>query len=67
VYYGGLPIGSLGNKAGLVGAFELAVMVKAIALIAGEAVQWSLGILKYIVGGFERLAGSDPDASAPGR
>ena len=67
VYYGGLPIGSLGHKAGLADALELAVMVKAIALIAGEAVQWSLGIVKYIVGGFERFAGHDPDAPAPGR
>lgn len=64
VYYGGLPLVSLGHKAGLVDACELAAMVKAIALVAGEAVQWSLGIVKYIVGGFERIAGYDPDAPA---
>lgn len=62
VYYGGLPLVSLGHKAGLVDACELAAMVKAIALVAGEAVQWSLGIVKYIVGGFERIAGYDPPA-----
>jgi hypothetical protein len=65
VYFGGLPIGSLRHKAGLTDALELAFMVKAIALIAGEGVQWSLGIVKYVVGGFERFAGHDPDAPAP--
>lgn len=65
IYFGGLPVGSLRHKAGLTDALELAFMVKAIALIAGEAVQWSLGIVKYIVGGFERFAGHDPDAAPP--
>ena len=44
VYYGGLPLRSLGNKAGLVDALELAAMVKAIALIAGFVVQAALKI-----------------------
>jgi hypothetical protein len=65
VYFGGLPIGSLRHKAGLTDALELALMVKVAALIAGEAVQWSLGILKYVVGGIERFAGHDPDAAPP--
>jgi hypothetical protein len=65
VYFGGLPIRSLRHKAGLTDAFEVAFIVKVIALIVGEAVQLSLGIVKYIVGGFERFAGHDPDAPAP--
>lgn len=54
VIYGGLPISSLTNKAGLIDAFELALMVKAIALVAGLAMQALLKIVEYIVGGFAR-------------
>ncbi len=60
VYFGGLPLGSLGNKAGLTDAFELAFMVKAIALIAGELVQWTLKIAEYLIGGAERIVGGRP-------
>jgi len=65
-YYGGLPVGSLGNKAGLTDALELAVLVKAIALVAGFAVQFALKIAAYLVGGFDRLLG-DGNAGQPGR
>jgi hypothetical protein len=55
VAFGGLRIPSLATKAGLIDAFELAVMVKAIALVAGFAVQIPLWIAGYLIGGFERV------------
>jgi hypothetical protein len=55
VLFGGLPIPSLATKAGLIDAFELAVMVKAIALVAAFAVQIPLWIVGYLIGGFERV------------
>ena len=61
VIYGGLPLKELGYHAGRVDALELALMVKAIALIAGEALQWSLKIVEYFVRGFERLLGFGGD------
>jgi hypothetical protein len=65
VYYGGLPLGSLGNKAGLTDALELAVMVKAIALIAGEATQGALKLAAYLIRGVERVSGFE-DEPQPG-
>ena len=55
ILYGGLPIKSLTTKAGLIDAFELALMVKAIALVAAFAVQITLWVAKYLIGGFERV------------
>jgi hypothetical protein len=55
VLFGGLKIPSLATKAGLIDAFELAVMVKAIALVAAFAVQIPLWIAGYLIGGFERV------------
>jgi hypothetical protein len=57
VIFGGLPLKELGYHAGRVDALELALMVKAIALITGEALQWLLKIVEYFVRGFERLLG----------
>ena len=55
IIYGGLPISSLSTKNGLIDAFELALMVKAIALVAGLATQALLKIIGYLVGGFARV------------
>jgi hypothetical protein len=55
VLFGGLPIPTLATKSGLIDAFELAFMVKAIALVAGLATQAALKIVEYFVGGFARV------------
>lgn len=55
IYYGGLKLGSLGTSSGLTDALELAAIVKVIAILAGWAVQFSLKIVAYVIGGFERL------------
>ena len=55
IFYGGLPLGSLGRVSGLTDGLELAAIVKVIAILAGWVVQFSLKILAYVVGGFERV------------
>lgn len=55
VYYGGLKLGSLGTTGGLTDALELAAIVKVIAILAGWALQFSLKIIAYLIGGFERV------------
>jgi hypothetical protein len=45
IYYGGLPLGSLGKPGGVTDALELAAIVKIIAILAGWAVQFSLKII----------------------
>ena len=42
VYYGGLPLGSLGKASGLTDGLELAAIVKIIAILAGSVMQFSL-------------------------
>jgi hypothetical protein len=55
VYYGGLKLGSLGTTSGLIDGLELAAIVKVIAVLAGWALQFSLKIIGYVIGGFERI------------
>jgi hypothetical protein len=45
VYYGGLPLGSLGRVSGFTDGLELAAIMKLIAVPAGWVVQCSLRIL----------------------
>ena len=60
IYYGGLPLGSLGKPGGLTDALELAAIVKVMAILACWAVQFSLKIIAYVVGGFERVSPRRP-------
>jgi len=56
IYNGGLSLGPLGNTGGsLTDAMEVATVVKVIAILAGLVVQFSLKIVAYVVGGFERV------------
>ena len=56
IYNGGLSLGPLGNTGGsLTDALEVATVVKIIAILAGLVVQFSLKIVAYVVGGFERV------------
>lgn len=63
IYYGGVPLGSLGRASGLTDGLELAAIVKVIAILAGWAVQFSLRIVAYMVGGFERVLPRRPDGT----
>ena len=64
IFYGGLPLGSLGGISGFTDGLELAAIVKVIAIVAGWVMQFPLQIITYIVGGFERLAPRRPMAWA---
>jgi hypothetical protein len=55
ILYGSLPLGSLGRVSGFTDGLELATIVKVVAIVAGWVVQFSLRIIAYVVGGFERL------------
>ena len=55
IWYEGTPLGILGTSHGLVDALELLVLVKIVAVLVGLAVQVSLRIVAYVIGGFERL------------
>ena len=60
IYYGGLPLGSLGEVNSFTDGLVLVAIVKVVAIVAGWAVQFSLRIINYIVRGFERLAPRRP-------
>ena len=60
IYYRGLPLGSLGEVNSFTDGLVLVAIVKVVAIVAGWAVQFSLRIINYIVGGFERLAPRRP-------
>jgi len=55
IWYEGTPMGILGTSHGLADALELLVLVKIVAVLVGLAVQVSLRIVAYVIGGFERL------------
>lgn len=56
IHNGGLSLGPLGNVGGsLTDALEVAAVVKIIAILVGLVVQFSLKIVAYVVGGFERV------------
>jgi len=56
IFNGGLSLGTLGNTGGsLTDGLEVAAVVKVIAVLAGLVVQFSLKIVAYVVGGFERV------------
>jgi hypothetical protein len=60
IYYGGLPLGSLGQVNSFIDVVVLVAIVKVVAIVAGWAVQFSVRIIAYIVGGIERLAPRRP-------
>lgn len=60
IYFGSLPVGSLGEPHDFTDALVLVAVVKIAAIVAGWVVQFSLAIIAYVVGGFGRLAPRRP-------
>jgi hypothetical protein len=48
IYYGGLPLGSLGQINSFTDGEVLVAIVRVVAIVAGRAVQFSLRIIAYI-------------------
>lgn len=55
IWYEGTPLGILGTSHGLADFLELLVMIKIVAVLVGLAVQVSLKVIAYVIGGFEKL------------
>lgn len=55
VWYEGTPLGILGTAHGLTDALEFLLIVKIVGVLVGLALQVSLVVVAYVIGGFERL------------